>query len=100
MRLNLFAAAWLLTNGRLWSGNSPKLVAEGARHLKVKSRTLSRNPIELVVVKGATKRTRQPRSLTVEEFRKLIAELAEPFKTMARLSVSFGLSVSELLALR
>src|SRR6266536_2146523 len=26
---------------------------------------LSRNPIELVVVKGATNRTRQPRSLTV-----------------------------------
>lgn len=61
---------------------------------------VSRNPIELVVVKGATKRTRQPRSLTVSEFHKLIAELAEPFKTMAQIAVCFGLRVSELLALQ
>lgn len=61
---------------------------------------VSRNPIELVVVKGATKRMRQPRSLTVEEFQKLISELAEPFKTMAQIAVCFGLRVSELLALQ
>ena len=62
--------------------------------------SVSRNPIELVVVKGATKRTRQPRSLTVSEFHKLITELAEPFKTMARIAICFGLRVSELLALQ
>ena len=61
---------------------------------------VSRNPIELVVVKGATKRTRQPRSLTVKEFRKLVAELEEPFRTMAQVAVCFGLRASELLALR
>lgn len=61
---------------------------------------VSRNPIELVVVRGATKRTRQPRSLTVEEFQKLIAELEEPSKTMAQIVVCFGLRVSELLALQ
>ncbi len=61
---------------------------------------ISRNPIELVVVNGATKRTRQPRSLTVEEFQKLISELAEPSKTMAQIAVCFGLRVSELLALQ
>ena len=61
---------------------------------------VSRNPIELVVVKGATKRTRRPRSLTVEQFRKLIAELEEPFRTMGQVAVCFGLRVSELLALR
>jgi integrase len=61
---------------------------------------VSRNPIELVVVKGATKRTRQPRSLPVSEFHKLIAELEEPFKTMAQIAVCFGLRVSELLALQ
>ena len=33
---------------------------------------ISRNPIDLVVVKGATRRTRQPRSLTVDEFRKFV----------------------------
>jgi len=61
---------------------------------------VSRNPMELVVVKGATKRTRKPRSLTVKQFQKLIAELEEPFRTMAQLAVCFGLRVSELLALR
>jgi integrase len=61
---------------------------------------VSRNPIELVVVKGATKRTRRPRSLTVEEFQKLVTKLAEPFRTMALMAVCFGLRVSELLALK
>jgi integrase len=61
---------------------------------------VSRNPIELVVVKGATKRTRKPRSLTVKEFQKLVTELEQPFRTMAQIAVCFGLRVSELLALR
>lgn len=61
---------------------------------------VSRNPIELVVVKGVTKRTRQPRSLTVEEFQKLVMKLEEPFRTMALMAVCFGLRVSELLALK
>ena len=59
-----------------------------------------RNPIELVVVKGATKRTRKPRSLTVKQFQELLIELEEPFRTMAQVAVCFGLRVSELLALR
>jgi len=61
---------------------------------------ISRNPIDLVVVKGATKRTRQPRSLTVDEFRKFIQQLAEPFRTMALLCVCFGLRISECLSLK
>lgn len=61
---------------------------------------ISRNPIDLVVVKGATKRTRQPRSLTVDEFRKFVQHLAEPFRTMALLCVCFGLRISECLALK
>ena len=59
-----------------------------------------RNPMELVKVKGATKRTRQPRSLTVEEFRLLAAKLDEPFRTIALLCVCLGLRISECLALR
>jgi len=35
-----------------------------------------RNPMELVTVRNGTKRRRQPRSLTVEEFQKLITVLA------------------------
>jgi integrase len=59
-----------------------------------------RNPMELVTIKGATKRTRQPRSLTVEEFQRFIRELQEPFRTMALVCVCFGLRISECLALR
>jgi integrase len=61
---------------------------------------ISRNPIDLVVVKGATKRTRQPRSLTVDGFRRFVQHLEEPFRTMALLSVCFGLRISECLALK
>jgi integrase len=59
-----------------------------------------RNPMELVTIKGATKRTRKPRSLTVEEFQKFTQHLGEPFRTMALLCVCFGLRVSEALALK
>ena len=59
-----------------------------------------RNPIELVTVKGAAKRNRQPRSLTVEEFRSFAANLSEPFHTIALLSVCLGLRISECLALK
>lgn len=59
-----------------------------------------RNPIELVTVKGATKRTRQPRSLAVEEFRKFVQELEEPARTIALVCVCFGLRISECLALK
>jgi integrase len=59
-----------------------------------------RNPMELVTVKGATKRTQKPRSLTVAEFQKFIVHLGEPFRTTALICVCFGLRISEALALR
>lgn len=59
-----------------------------------------RNPIELVTVTGASKRTRQPRSLTVAEFQKFAVELALPFRTIALICVCFGLRISEALALK
>jgi integrase len=59
-----------------------------------------RNPMELVTIKGATKRTKKPRSLTVEEFQKFIQHLGEPFRTMALLCVCFGLRISEALVLK
>jgi len=58
------------------------------------------NPISLVTVKGASKRIRQPRSLTVEQFRLLVSCLREPFATMALVCVCLGLRISEALALR
>ena len=59
-----------------------------------------RNPMELVTIRGATKRKRQPRSLTVDEFRLFAQNLAEPFHTIALLCVCLGLRISECLALR
>jgi integrase len=61
---------------------------------------MQRNPMELVTVKGATKRKKQPRSLTVEEFQKFIQHLEEPFHTIALLCCCLGLRISECLALR
>ena len=63
--------------------------------------TRQRNaPIELVTIKGASRRMRQPRSLTVEEFRRFVQHLQEPFRTIALVCVCFGLRVSECLALK
>lgn len=59
-----------------------------------------RNPMELVQIKGATRRTRQPRNLTVEEFQKFAQHLPEPFRTLALICVCFGLRISECLALK
>ncbi len=61
---------------------------------------VQRNPMELVTIEGATKRMRQPRSLTVEEFHKFIEQLEEPFRTIALVCVCFGLRISECLALK
>src|SRR5215470_18279587 len=58
-----------------------------------------RNPMELVSIPGATKRVRKPRSLTVEEFRKLLQHLKDPFRTMALVYVCFGLRITSLMAL-
>jgi integrase len=58
------------------------------------------NPISLVTVKGASKRVRKPRVLTVEEFRLFVSNLKEPFTTIALVCVCFGLRISEALALK
>jgi integrase len=59
-----------------------------------------RNPMELVTIKGATKRTKKPRSLSVEQFQSFVRHLDEPFRTMALLCVCFSLRISEALALK
>lgn len=61
---------------------------------------VQRNPMELVTIEGSSKRLRQRRSLTVDEFQKLITHLGEPFRTMALVCVCFGLRISECLALK
>lgn len=61
---------------------------------------VQRNPMELVTVKGATKRKKKPRSLASEEVQSFVRNLHEPFRTIALVCVCFGLRISEALALR
>lgn len=61
---------------------------------------VDRNPMSLVTIKGASKRIRKPRSLTAEEFHRFIVRLREPFRTIALVSLCFGLRISECLALK
>ncbi len=61
---------------------------------------LQRNPIELVKVKGSSKRQRRPQTLAPEKYQELVAVLREPYKTMAIVAMCTGLRVSEVLALR
>ena len=58
-----------------------------------------RNPMELVAIRGASKRIRKPRSLTVEQFQSLLTQFEGDlrFRTMLLLAVGFGLRISELL---
>jgi integrase len=61
---------------------------------------LQRNPIELVKLRGTSRRKRKPQILAPEKFRELVAILREPYKTMAIVAMCTGLRVSEILALR
>jgi integrase len=61
---------------------------------------VTRNPLELVRVKGGSKRQKQPTVLTPEEFQALVHELPEPYSIMATLAMCTGLRISEVLALR
>ena len=61
---------------------------------------VSRNPMELVRIKGATKRVREVRSLSAEQFQKFTDQLSDPFRTMALVCGLRGLRISEALALK
>ena len=50
--------------------------------MRRKDAPLQPNPMEFVVIRGASKRSKQPRSLTVEEFHRFSANLGEPFRTL------------------
>jgi integrase len=61
---------------------------------------LQRNPIELIKLKGTSRRLRRPHIITPEKFQELIAILEQPYRTMAIVAICTGLRVSEVLALR
>lgn len=58
------------------------------------------NPMSLVRVKDGSKRQREPKALSVEEFRKVLEYIPEPFRTMCIVPMCLGLRVSEILGLR
>jgi len=68
----------------MWRGNVPT----------------QRNPMELVEVRNASQRLQKPRTMTIEEFRRLAAILTEPYCTMATVAVCLGLRWSELVGLK
>jgi integrase len=59
-----------------------------------------RNPMSLVDIRGASKRTKKPRSLTIEQAQKFLSNLPQPFHEIALLCLLLGLRISECLALR
>jgi integrase len=61
---------------------------------------IQRNPMELVTIRGASKRKTQPRSLAVGEFQQFTQHLEEAFRLMALLCCCLGLRISECLALK
>lgn len=58
-----------------------------------------RNPMELVEVKGVTRRTKKAVVLTVEQFYLILDLVPEPYRTMVLVAQCTGLRVEEILAL-
>lgn len=58
------------------------------------------NPARLVRIENVSKRQQQPHPLTMSAFQCFVRHLDEPFRTIARVCVCFGLRISECLALR
>jgi len=58
------------------------------------------NPMSLVRVEGSSKRLREPKILTVKEFRALLDQLKEPIRTMCIVAACLGLTASELVGLQ
>jgi integrase len=61
---------------------------------------VQRNPMQLVEIRGISKRTKKPLVLTVEQQIGVLNHLAEPFRTMVLVAECLGLRVSEVLALQ
>lgn len=61
---------------------------------------LQRNPMELVEIRGVSKRRKKPGILTIEQYHSLSSGLPEPYRTMLAVAVCLGLRVNEVLALK
>src|SRR5260370_867433 len=58
------------------------------------------NPMSLVRVKDGSKRMREPRVVSVDEFLRISEHIPEPFRTMCIVAMCMGLRVSEILGLK
>jgi integrase len=58
------------------------------------------NPMTLIKLKGVSKRQKKITPLSVDDFKKLLANLPEPLNIMVLLLGAYGLRISELLALK
>lgn len=58
-----------------------------------------RNPMELVEIKGISKRQKKPIVLTVEQYYQILALLPQPYRTMVVVAQCTGLRAEEVLAL-
>jgi integrase len=56
--------------------------------------------MELVEIRGVTKRRKKPRILTHDEFLKVLSFVREPYRTMVLVAQCLGLRVSEVMALQ
>jgi integrase len=61
---------------------------------------VARNPMQLVRIKGSTKRQKAITIITEAQFRALVAELPEPYSLMVLVCGCLGLRVSETLGLK
>jgi len=61
---------------------------------------VDRNPMDLVEVKGISKRRQRPRILPVKDAWRILDALAQPYRTMVLIALCFGLRISEILGLR
>gem|GEM_PF-2216800 len=58
------------------------------------------NPMQLIEVKGVTKRQKEIQQITVEQFKVIRADLSEVLNMLVLVGAAFGLRISELLALQ
>ena len=61
---------------------------------------VERNPMDLVEVKGISRRAKKPLVLEADQSLTLVSFIPEPYRTMVLVAICTGLRVSEILALR
>jgi integrase len=61
---------------------------------------VDRNPMDLVEVKGISKRKQRPRILQERDAWRILDALAQPCRTIVLIALCFGLRISEILGLR